>query len=269
MSRLTVFSVIRNGILNGYPFVEAYASWFGYCDRVVVLDGQSTDGTRAVLRALRELEPRLELATAPWPTAAAGGTAIAQFTNEALRIASRGTERLMYVQADEIYDEPQRRLVQDRTDRALEFEGCVNFWNSMDRVLANEFPLRYLRSFAVRQRPRAIGDGFSFDVAEGAVTRTPERFLHYGWCFPVNILQKHINHAQIYRDTLPYVIRGRLARRMLERGVFDPTLLDALAPNFVPVPFDGEHPACVRHLVGRRVYDPYVGLELLRSGAVW
>src|SRR3712207_8558268 len=33
VSPLTVFSVVRNGVANGYPFVESYASWFAHADR--------------------------------------------------------------------------------------------------------------------------------------------------------------------------------------------------------------------------------------------
>ena len=63
--RLTVFSIIRNGIQNGYPFVEAYGSWFGYCDHVFVLDGQSTDGTQLILDELSQIEEKFSYASAP------------------------------------------------------------------------------------------------------------------------------------------------------------------------------------------------------------
>src|SRR5438093_1518528 len=49
---VAAFSIIRNGITNGYPFVEAYGSWLDTCSRIVILDGESTDGTREALDAL-------------------------------------------------------------------------------------------------------------------------------------------------------------------------------------------------------------------------
>ena len=46
-------------------------------------------------------------------------------------------------------------------------------------------------------------------------------------------------------------------------------LLDALAPQYHPQPFAGPHPGCMRHLLGLKVYDPYLGLDQLRAGARW
>ena len=269
MSGLTVVSVIRNGVLNGYPFVEAYGSWARWADRIVVMDGESTDGTDRVLADLARHLPGLELVSRPWPTTSARGSAIADLTREAVELARDGSSRLMYVQADEVYTDGQRELVRDWEEGALEFAGCLNFWNSLDRVLANEFPMRYVRLLPPNAAAEPLGDGYTFDVGAAPVTTSPELFLHYGWCFPVNILQKHVNHARLYPESAAYRLRGYLARRMLEGGSLEPRLLDALAPHYRPVPFDGEHPECVRHLVGRTVYDPYVGLELLAADARW
>lgn len=264
---LTVFSVIRNGIENGYPFVESYASWLPYCDRVFVLEGESDDGTDLVLERLAQLSDRFEWESAPWPGAVGGGRSIADFTNEALSRA--GDDRLMYVQADEIYTEEQRRLVAGSTETGLEFAGCVNFWNSTDSVVGDEFPMRYIRLLPPASGARAVGDGFTFEVARGEIRRISERILHYGWCFPVNILQKHVNHARIYRDDLRYQARGRLATLMLRERNYDRRMLDALAPQYHPVSYEGTHPACMSHILSSDVYDPYLGLEALAAGARW
>lgn len=270
MSGLTVVSVIRNGVANGYPFVEAYGSWARWADRIFVVDGRSTDGTDRVLAALAAQLPQLEIVLRPWPAASARGSAIAALTNDALALARDGSSRLMYVQADEIYTEEQRRLVREWEDGALEFAGCLNFWNSLDSVLANDFPMRYLRVLPPDAPAVSIADGYTFDVGPSIlVTTVPERYLHYGWCFPLNILQKHISHEALYPESAAYRLRGVLARRLLAAGRCEPRLLDALAPHYRAVPFEGEHPACMRHLVGLPVYDPYVGLELLGQGARW
>lgn len=266
---LTVFSVIRNGIDNGYPFVEAYGSWLGYCDKVFVLDGESTDGTADVLAELAGVDECFAFDARPWPDTGATGSSIASFTNQALRLASSDSKRLMYVQADEIFTQAQRRLVQEHTGSALEFAGCINFWNSFETVLANEFPMRYLRLFDAAPGVHSIGDGFTFDPGPQSVMRTDEVILHYGWCFPVNILRKHISHARLYHDRPAYVLRGKLAAFMLEDRNYDRRLLDALAPHYRPTPFRGEHPSCMRHLLGRDRYEPSLGLDLLRDGAVW
>jgi len=268
MSTLTVFSVVRNGVRNGYPFVEAYSSWLDRADRIVVLDGESEDGTPYVLQQLARVDSRIEWLSSPWPSAQDGGSAIAEFTNRALEQARDGADRLMYVQADEIYTPAQRALVAERSD-ALEFAGCINFWNSLETVVGERFPLRYLRAFSAGTSARSIGDGFTFEVEGVPVTPLDEWILHFGWCFPVNILQKHVNHANLYKDKPAYVERGQLARLLLEQRVYDRHLLDALLPEYKAIAFGGELPASIQHLVGLEVYDPYLGLDLLRSGVRW
>jgi hypothetical protein len=199
----------------------------------------------------------------------AGGSAIATFSDLARTRAAKGASRLMYVQADEIFTPDQRRLIHERSEGAVEFAGCTNFWNSLETVIDNAFPMSYLRHFSADAVAHSIADGFGFDVPDANATRLDEHILHYGWCFPVNILEKHINHGRLYSDQRPYVLRAWLARRMLDRRIFDRRLLNALVPEYRPVPYRGEHPECVRHLVGLDVYDPYVALDLLRAGVRW
>ena len=266
---LTVFSIVRNGITNGYPFIEAYGSWLRDADRIVLVDGESDDGTKDALDELAAIAPHVEVVSRPWPRTDTGGVAIAELTQAALELARPGASRLVYVQADEILTRAQRQVMREGTASALEFGGCVNFWNSFDAVLANDFPLRYVRAFPADDAVRSIGDGFSFDLGPIPIERTTDEILHYGWCFPVNILRKHLSHSRLYRDHPAYALRGRLAQLLLDTGSFDRRLLDALAPQYRPVPYQGGHPDAVTHLLGRPLYDPNDGLDLLASGAVW
>lgn len=266
---LTVFSIVRNGITNGYPFVEAYGSWLRDADRIVIVDGESDDGTKEALDELAAVAPHVEVVSHPWPGSETGGVAIAELTQAALELARPTAARLVYVQADEVFTPAQRRIMRDGGATALEFGGCINFWNSFDAVLANDFPLRYVRAFPADDAVRSIGDGFSFELGSIPVERTSEEILHYGWCFPVNILRKHLSHSRLYRDHPAYALRGRLARLLLDTGSFDRKLLDALAPQYRPVAYGREHPDSVQHLLGQPLYDPNLGLDLLADGAAW
>jgi len=277
--RLVVFSVIRNGILNGYPFVEAYSAWLDHCDELFVLDGHSSDGTDVVLQQMAALTDKIKVASAPWPQQSSGGSAIADFTNDCLaRVRTRG-DMLLYIQADEIVSRDVRARVRARQDSsALRFNHYVLFHNSMHEVVVlgeskvpgvTAWPA--IRLFPSTAEARSTGDGFSFDVSGVEVAQTDDEILHYGWCFPVNILQKHMNHASLYPDNWRYRKRGKLAAHMLRRRSFDPALLNALDPQYHSQrqPFAGAHPECVRHLIDKEYYDPYVGLALLREGARW
>ena len=125
---LTVFSVIKNGIQNGYPFVEAYGSWLNYCDRVFVLDGGSTDGTKLILEKLSNINKKFTYDSAIWPKSRINGSSIADFTNICLDIVKPQSDRLFYVQADEILLKSDRDIVSKFTKGALRINKYILFY---------------------------------------------------------------------------------------------------------------------------------------------
>ena len=277
--RLAVFSIIKNGIQNGYPFVEAFGSWLDYCDHVFVLDGGSTDGTDIVLQQMAELSDKFTFASSPWPARSSGGSAIAEFTNRALDMIKPAADLLMYVQADEIFPRETRQKMRDWKDtNPVEFTRYVLFWNSFYKVIVFDENTRTrstawhaIRLFPSNIEIRSKGDGLSFDIGGKATIPIDDEILHYGWNFPVNILQKHVSHANLYPDNWRYRKRGNFALQMLRNKNFDTRLLNALDPQYEKScrPFMGRHPLCVQHLLGLSCYDPYVGLALLRCGVKW
>ena len=276
---LVVFSVIRNGIQNGYPFVEAYSSWFNYCDQVFVLDGCSSDGTDVVLRHLSQINPRFGYGRAPWPETGVGGSSIAEFTNQCLETVRSKAERLVYIQADEILERETREKLSRWVQGAVEFTKYVLFWNSFYRVIRFEnnaersraTTWRAIKLFPSAASVRSTGDGLSFELDGVPIAQWDDEVLHYGWNFAVNILQKHANLVNLYSDNSIYRRRAILATRMLSANEHSTALLDALDPQYVDLvrPFLGTHPDCVQHLLGQQCYDPYVGLALLRYGVNW
>jgi hypothetical protein len=59
MSRPKVsgFSIVKNGLRLGYPFIESLKSLAPLCDELLVAHGDSNDGTREALNQLaKELE---------------------------------------------------------------------------------------------------------------------------------------------------------------------------------------------------------------------
>lgn len=276
---LTVFTVIRNGIQNGYPFVEAYGSWLDYCDRLFVLDGESNDGTDIILSQLASLSDKVELASAPWPTSSAGGSSIATFTNQAFERIRGDGGRVLYIQADELLGKTARRRVANFDEAAaLQFTRYVLFWNSFYQVIVIGQPCApgtthwcATRLFPADAQAVSTGDGLSFEVENLAVVPFDEPILHYGWCFPVNILQKHVSHVNLYPDVRRYRKRAHLAGDMLRRHDYDVALLEALDPEYrdLKAPFAGEHPECMQHLLASTYYDPSVGIGLLADGVQW
>jgi hypothetical protein len=60
------FTVVRNGIENGYPFIEAVRSALPLCDEVHVSEGFSTDGSFEALQRAFGGEPKVHLRRDAW-----------------------------------------------------------------------------------------------------------------------------------------------------------------------------------------------------------
>ena len=276
---LTVFSVIKNGIQNGYPFVEAYSSWLNYCDRVFVLDGGSTDGTNLILEKLSKISSKFTYESGVWPKTKVSGSAIADFTNVCLDKVKSKSDRLFYIQADEILTQSDRRIVSEFNKGALQINKYILFWNSFydvlkfenDSSVGNSTAWEAIRLFPKNANAISFGDGLSFNVTDTQIFESNIEVYHYGWNFPINILQKHVSHANLYSDSFKYRNRAYLAMKLLSKNQISRTDLRMLDPEYIKnsKPFIGPHPECVRHLVGQQYYDPYVGLCLLESGISW
>jgi hypothetical protein len=79
------FVTVRNGIDNGYPFVEAIRSALPLCEEVHVSDGYSTDGSYEVLKRLAEREPKLRLRRDHWDTGGPAGNPYRNILNAVRR----------------------------------------------------------------------------------------------------------------------------------------------------------------------------------------
>jgi hypothetical protein len=276
---ITVFSVIKNGIQNGYPFVEAYASWSNYCDKIFVLDGHSDDGTDIVLRELSRILPNFEFQRAPWPPLVPGGSSIAHFTNMCLSTVKKTADRLIYVQADEIFEKQTREKLSNYYGGAVELTQYILFWNSFYKIIRFENNKDTSRSTlwkAIKLFPSiadvtSIGDGLTFQIRDIPINQWNDEVFHYGWNFPVNILQKHASHVNLYSDNPQYQYRALHAGNFLKSRNYSRQDLEDLDPQYHDIarPFKGKHPDCVHHLLGMNFYDPYVGLTLLKNGVKW
>ncbi|MCI4324106.1 MAG: glycosyltransferase, partial [Thermoplasmata archaeon] len=66
-------TVVRNGLSNGYPFVEAILAALPLCDEILVSDGYSDDGTYNVLQRLAAARPQVHLTRDHWLVQGAAG----------------------------------------------------------------------------------------------------------------------------------------------------------------------------------------------------
>lgn len=264
------FMVIRNGIRLGYPFVEALASVHKCCDQFLVFDCGSDDGTDKVLKNIVRINGKFSLHNAPWPKHSAGGNAIAQATNDAMKHpAVAGAKKAIYLQADEIYHETSMPYLLDymgsQNFKSTSFK-FLHFRNSLLHYISNPTYDKAIR-IITPQNTFSLQDGFNFGGNVDPVYQTGVHIFHMGWCFPYNICQKHINHAKLYPGNGRYEGAKRICEEMVNSGNLSRERLMKEVDGYYKVTaFHKEGmPRYVSHLFNQEKYDPNIGLARLES----
>jgi glycosyltransferase involved in cell wall biosynthesis len=259
--------IIRNGLKLGYPFIEAILSVIDHVEEMVVVDGDSQDGTWEILSELAQRCKKLRLFREPWPKTSTGGRVIAEATNQAMRFCT-GTH-ILYVQADEIFTEGilirlHQLLAGGYDCAAMPF---LHFRTGWFKIIAN--PAYHATLRCVPNRPGVVsaGDATSFQGPVGRCAQPeefPDYIFHVGWIYEENIIEKHKNHAEIYADNPDYQEKSRLAQAMSE-NTSEPQALSSIDAEYQLLEFRGVHPSIVRHLIGIPKYHHQSGLDLWKT----
>jgi glycosyltransferase involved in cell wall biosynthesis len=69
MSVISGFTLVKDALKQGYPFVEAIAAALPICDEFLVSEGYSTDGTYEVLQRIASLNKKVKVFRQHWPKA--------------------------------------------------------------------------------------------------------------------------------------------------------------------------------------------------------
>lgn len=206
--RVSGFSIIRNGVTYGYPFVEAILSILPLCDEFIVNVGISDDGTLETIRSIAS--PKLRILEREWDMhLREGGLLISVETNHAL--AQCTGDWCFYVQADEVLHEKYHPVVRHAMERylperrieALQF-GYKHFYGSYDFYQDN-FRNWYVKECRIiRRDPNIIswGDGMDFRHRDGSllnVKRIDAEIYHYGWVRPPQVMyRKNVGFQKLY-----------------------------------------------------------------------
>ncbi len=212
--RVSGFTIVRQTVSLGYPFVESIRSLLPLVDELVVAVGDSDDGTWEAVQAIGDA--KLRAFHTRWdPLLRAHGEVLREQTNLAL---SRCTgDWAVYLQADEVLHEDDleplraslKRHLERRTEallfRYLHFFGCYG-------VVGDDWRIWYPRAVRAVKTGRGVvsaGDACGFHVRREGFTRgtlkanAHARIFHYGWCGPAATLAaKQRNLERLYRDDI-------------------------------------------------------------------
>src|SRR6185503_20578247 len=102
--KITGFAIIKNAVINDYPVVEAITSILPIVDEMIVLAGDSEDGTEQLIRNIASDKIRIHRSV--WdPALRKGGEILAVETNKAFDLVPADSDWAFYIQGDEVVHE--------------------------------------------------------------------------------------------------------------------------------------------------------------------
>ncbi len=196
---LTCLMIIKDGIKNGYPFLESIRSIVDSADEFLISDGHSEDGTYDYLELVAQKFKNVELFRDHW-SKSDYGEIIATMTN---RLKERAKCDWVYnLQADEVIHEaflPKLRLMTSQPHSeyasfALKFLHFVGDFQHVETKPGYEHAVRLVPNLVENF---VAEDGWTFggSIDPVGLVEDPPLF-HFGWVYSKNNLYKRKNQAK-------------------------------------------------------------------------
>ncbi|MCG7857140.1 glycosyltransferase family 2 protein [Flavihumibacter sediminis] len=249
--KITGFTIIKNAVINDYPIVEAIRSILPIVDEMIVLVGDSTDDTEALIRSINSDKIRIHHSV--WDKSLQkGGFVLADETNKAFDLVGADSDWAFYIQGDEcihekyhasILEAAKRHLADRRVDgllfNYLHFYGTYDYvgdsrkWYDKEvRLIRND---KSIRAYRDAQGFRRNGEKIRVKPAYAWV-------YHYGWVKSAEQMKEKVRSAlELWQE--------RKERAVSPVEVFDVNDYDSLKR------FTGTHPAVMKERLATRNWD--------------
>lgn len=264
--KISGFTYVRNGIKLGYPFIPSILSLLPAVDELVVVVGDSDDGTREIIEALNE--EKIRIVDSVWDqNLRTGGKVFAQQSNFGL--AEISGDWAIHLQVDEVLQEsaPARlREYIQQADQRKDVDGLLmpflHFWGDYQHIRNTRRTHRFeIRAFKNVPGVYAYRDSQGFrkytsheNYLSGekgtklAVLKTDITVFHYSYA----------RHPDMLANKMHFFFRFWHNNQWIEKHVpdkpFDFNEVDKLEL------FTGEHPKYMTEVIARKDwefnYDP-------------
>lgn len=208
--KISGFTIIRNAVMNDYPIVEAIKSILPVVDEMIILVGDSEDGTLSLMESIND--PKIKIHHSVWdPTVRKGGTILAVETNKAFQLIDPESTWAFYIQGDEVVHEKyheaiRKACVQYKDD--LRVEGLLfkylHFYGTYDYVGDSrtwyDHEVRIIRN---DKKISSYKDAQGFRIGETKIKVKPidAYVYHYGWVkSPEQMKKKQKNVSKFWID---------------------------------------------------------------------
>jgi glycosyltransferase involved in cell wall biosynthesis len=178
---LTGITLIRNGHLLNYPFIECISSLAKQCDEVIVNVGDSEDETLASVKKLKSQYGNITIIESKWNMSNTGdGRELAKQANLLLSFVE--SPWVLYLQADEfLFFEPAYQLKEFLEIVPFHVSQIelyrTYFWNNL-QTRARDYEIWLGRIFRIGTH-QIGGDGMYLKRLSGEVLRSSYWIYHY------------------------------------------------------------------------------------------
>jgi hypothetical protein len=171
---ISVFTLTKDCLKQGYPFVESIASVLPVCDELLVSDGFSSDGTYEALQKIAAVNKKVKVYQEKWVKN--DPSVIADISNSMRRKCK--CDYLFYVQPAEVVHEDNHEMIKALSTRYPEVETfCLPYVSLIGKYkTADEVRLRFCKNL---ERLVVIGDGNALSTSHEFITSEAKRNLKH------------------------------------------------------------------------------------------
>ena len=205
--KIAGFTIIKNAVVNDFPIVEAIRSILPVVDELIVLIGDSTDETIALIESIGG--PKIKIHHSVWnKNLRKGGAVLADETNKAFGLITEEYTWAFYIQGDEVIHEkyhPAIRAACEQYAFDTEVQGLLfrykHFYGTYDYVgdsrkwYAHE--IRIIRNNKMISAYRDA-QGFRIGKTKLPVALVDATVYHYGWVKSPEQMRKKQKESSVY-----------------------------------------------------------------------
>lgn len=272
--RVSGFTLVRDGVRFGYPFVASIRSLLPLVDELIVACGDSQDDTRAQIAAIDS--PKIRILDTVWdPELRRGGQIMSQQTNLALEKCTG--DWCFYLQADEVLHENDYDSIRAAMQEGLDSLSLLGLWFNYKHFMGSydicnpTFYARQVRVIRNGRGIRSVGDacGFAMNGRKlrarfpSATRSANASIFHYGWVKPPKMMGEKTRHFHgLYsgETTNGFPTQAELAKEAEWRYDFAAC-----------VPYRGPHPRVMQETIVNKDWEtpPFHPVPLWRNMAWW
>ncbi|MEY3118721.1 MAG: hypothetical protein RIT30_653 [Bacteroidota bacterium] len=205
--KIAGFTIIKNAVVNDFPIVEAIKSILPVVDEMIVLIGDSTDATIALIEAIGD--PKIKIHHSVWDkNLRKGGVVLAVETDKAFQYIDASFDWAFYIQGDEVVHEKYHPAIIEachkyKTDDAVQgllfnykhFFGTYDYVGDSRKWYAHE--VRIIRN---NKKITAYRDaqGFRIGKTKLPVAAINAAIYHYGWVKSPEQMRKKQKESSVF-----------------------------------------------------------------------